>query len=270
MADQLAVRERALIESEQNYREIFNASKDAIFVHDAESGTIVEMNKTVEELFGYSREELLHQTVQKISAGESPYSFQEALQWIQKASQEGTQSFEWSSRKKNGELFWGEVVLSATRIGGEGRVLAVLREITDRKQAEEEKQKLQSQLLQSQKMESIGRLAGGVAHDFNNMLCVILGYTELISARLPIDDPLLRDLHAIEKAACHSRDVTTQLLAFSRKQLIAPRPVNLNAILSDAKETLARLIGEDIELQFYRDPASGISSLIRHSSSRSS
>jgi len=254
MADQLAVRERALIESEQNYREIFNASKDAIFVHDAESGNIVEMNKTVEELFGYSREELLHQTAQKISAGEPPYSFQEARQWIQKASQEGTQSFEWSSRKKSGELFWVEVILSATRIGGEGRVLAVLRDITDRKHAEEEKQKLQSQLLQSQKMESIGRLAGGVAHDFNNMLCVILGYTELITARLPVDDPLLRDLQAIEKAACHSRDVTAQLLAFSRKQLIAPRPVNLNTIISVAKETLAPLIGEDVELQFYPGP----------------
>ncbi len=146
------------------------------------------------------------------------------------------------------------MVLSVTRIGGEGRVLAVLRDITDRKHAEEEKQKLQSQLLQSQKMESIGRLAGGVAHDFNNMLCVILGYTELITARLPVDDPLLRDLRAIEKAACHSRDVTAQLLAFSRKQLIAPRPVNLNDIISGAKETLAPLIGEDIELQFYPGP----------------
>jgi len=254
MADQLAVRERALIESEKNYREIFNASKDAIFVHDAESGNIVEMNKTVEEMFGYSREELLHQTVQKISAGEPPYSYEEARQWIQKAFQEGHQSFEWSSRRKNGELFWVEVVLSVTRIGGEGRVLAVLRDITDRKHAEEEKQKLQSQLLQSQKMESIGRLAGGVAHDFNNMLCVILGYTELIQARLPVHDPLLQDLQAIEKAAFHSRDVTAQLLAFSRKQVIAPRPVDLNDIISRAKETLAPLIGEDIGLEFYPGP----------------
>lgn len=254
MADQLALRERALIESEKNYREIFNASKDAIFVHDAKSGDIVEMNRTVEEMFGYSREELLHQTVQKISSGEPPYSYEEARQWIQKASQEGHQSFEWASRRKNGELFWVEVVLSVTRIGGEGRVLAVLRDITDRKHAEEEKQKLQSQLLQSQKMESIGRLAGGVAHDFNNMLCVILGYVELIKARLPAHDPLLQDLQAIEKAACHSRDVTAQLLAFSRKQLIAPRPVNLNDIISHAKETLAPLIGEDIELRFYPGP----------------
>lgn len=256
MANQLAVREKALIESERNYREIFNATKDAIFLHDAESGNIVEMNKTVEEMFGYSREELLHQTIQKISSGEPPYSQEEARQWIQKAFQEGHQSFEWLSRRKNGELFWVEVVLSVTRIGGEGRVLAVLRDITDRKHAEEEKQKLQSQLLQSQKMESIGRLAGGVAHDFNNMLCVILGYTELIKARLPVYDPLLQDLQAIEKAAFHSRDVTAQLLAFSRKQLIAPRSANLNDIISDAKKTIEPLIGEDVELQFY--PGAGL------------
>ncbi len=260
MANQLAVREKALSESERNYREIFNATKDAIFVHDAKSGSIVEVNNTVEEMFGYSREELLHQTVQKISSGEPPYSFEEARQWIQRASQEGHQSFEWLSRKKSGELFWVEVVLSVTRIGGEGRVLAVVREITDRKHAEEEKHRLQSQLLQSQKMESIGRLAGGVAHDFNNMLCVILGYTELIKTRLPVHDPLLRDLLAIEKAAFHSRDVTAQLLAFSRKQLIAPRPVNLNDIIFDAKNTIIPLIGEDIELQFY--PGDGLWDII--------
>jgi two-component system cell cycle sensor histidine kinase/response regulator CckA len=256
MANQLAVREQALIESERNYREIFNATKEAIFVCDAESGDIVEMNKTVEHMFGYSREELLHQPVQKISASETPYSFREVRQWMQKASGEGHQSLEWECRRKNGERFWAEVVLSATRIGGAGRVLAVLRDITDRRHAEDEKQKLQSQLLQSQKMESIGRLAGGVAHDFNNMLCVILGYIDLIRKRGQADDSLLRDLQEIEKAALHSRDVTAQLLAFSRKQIIVPVPVDLNHIISNAEKTLGPLIGEDIELQFY--PGNGL------------
>ncbi len=250
MAGQLAERERALIESERNYREIFNASQDAIIVHDAESGKIVEMNKTVEAMFGYSREELLYHPPDAISAGEPPYSRQEVLQWIQKAFREEHQLFEWLCRKKNGELFWTEVALSATRIGGEGRVLAVIRDITERKRAEEERQELQLQLVQSQKMESIGRLAGGVAHDFNNMLSVILGYTELIKNRLPVNDALLLDLHAIEKAAGHARDVTTQLLAFSRKQVIVPVPINLNDIIADTQKTLAPLIGEDIELQF--------------------
>ncbi len=250
MASQLAAREQALVESEKNYREIFNTSQDAICVLNAVSGEITEMNKTVETMFGYSRKELLHQTVEAISAGEPPYSRQEALEWIQKSFQEGHQLFEWLCKKKNGELFWTEVVLSATHVGEKGRVLAVIRDISERKRAEEEKQNLQLQLVQSQKMESIGRLAGGVAHDFNNMLSVILGYTELIKNRLPGNDPFLPDLQAIEKAACHARDVTTQLLAFSRKQVIVPVPINLNDIIADTQKTLAPLIGEDIELLF--------------------
>jgi len=89
--------------------------------------------------------------------------------------------------------------------------------------AEEEKAALEQQLLQAQKMESIGRLAGGVAHDFNNMLSVILGYSELIKLDSPDDDPLLKKVIEIERAAGHARDITRQLLAFSRKQIIRSR-----------------------------------------------
>ena len=128
---------------------------------------------------------------------------------------------------------------------------AIVRDITERKHAEEERAKLESQLIQAQKMESVGRLAGGVAHDFNNMLSVILGYAELIKARLPDGDPFLKDVLAIEKAANHSRDITRQLLAFSRKQIIAPRVMNLNDLIASSRNTLSRLIGEDIDLRFY-------------------
>src|SRR5208337_4489999 len=107
------------------------------------------------------------------------------------------------------------------------------------------------QLLQAKKMESIGRLAGGVAHDFNNMLTVILGYTELIKALPSLDETLLRDMLEIEKAAKRSRDLTSQLLAFSRKQIIAPRKIDLNSLIFDTQQTLTRLIGEDIDLRFY-------------------
>jgi two-component system cell cycle sensor histidine kinase/response regulator CckA len=125
-----------------------------------------------------------------------------------------------------------------------------VRDITERKRAEEEKARLESQLIQAQKMESVGRLAGGVAHDFNNMLGVIVGYAELIKSQLVADDPLFKDVLEIEKAANHSRDVTRQLLAFSRKQLIEPRPLDLNDLIKNTQKTLSRLIGEDIELCF--------------------
>jgi two-component system, cell cycle sensor histidine kinase and response regulator CckA len=156
----------------------------------------------------------------------------------------------------NGEVRWYECVARPeVQINGDILWDGIILEITERKRAEEEKPRLESQLIQAQKMESVGRLAGGVAHDFNNMLSVILGYADLIKSRLSSADPLLKDILAIEKAAGHSRDVTRQLLAFSRKQIIAPQPVDLNDLLGVTEKTLARLIGEDIDLHFYPEEA---------------
>jgi PAS domain S-box-containing protein len=135
MAQKLLLREQALAESERNYRNIFNATKDAIFVYDAKSGDIIEINKSAEELFGYSREDIQKRQKNVISA-EPPYSSLDRLNWIRKACEEGPQQFEWQSRRRNGELFWTEVALSATHNEETGRVLAVVRDITDRKQAE--------------------------------------------------------------------------------------------------------------------------------------
>lgn len=128
------------------------------------------------------------------------------------------------------------------------RMIGMVRDITGQKRAEKEKQALEEQLRQAHKMESVGRLAGGVAHDFNNMLTIILGYAELMKRRVAPGDPLLHFLEEIEKAAGHSRDVTGQLLAFSRKQVIAPRAVNLNDLLNGMEKSILRLIGEEIRL----------------------
>jgi signal transduction histidine kinase len=119
-----------------------------------------------------------------------------------------------------------------------------------RKQSEHEKEQLQEQLVQSQKMESVGRLAGGVAHDYNNMLAVTFLYLELIKQRLNVNDPIMESLLEIEKASLRSRDITRQLLAFSRKQMIAPIPCDLNAIIGSIHQSLARLLGEDIDIRF--------------------
>jgi two-component system, cell cycle sensor histidine kinase and response regulator CckA len=121
-------------------------------------------------------------------------------------------------------------------------------DITGRKQAEEENQKLQNQLAQAQKMESIGRLAGGVAHDFNNMLSVIIGRAELALMKLQPSDPLYADLHEIEMVGKRSADLTQQLLAFARKQTIAPRIINLNNIIKNMFKMMQQLIGEDLDL----------------------
>ena len=129
--------ERQIDNIESNYWEIFNSTNDALFVHDAYSGAIVDANKTVEKMYGYSRDELFMMNVHDFSAGESPYSLNEAVSLIRKAVEEGPQTYEWLGKKKNGELFWTEINLTSSHIGGEGRVLAVIRDIGDRKEIEE-------------------------------------------------------------------------------------------------------------------------------------
>ncbi|MBE0603349.1 MAG: PAS domain S-box protein [Deltaproteobacteria bacterium] len=153
-------------------------------------------------------------------------------------------------RKADGRERWlrslGE--LEFDERGAPDRVVGMTMDITERKLKEKEKAALEEQLRQAHKMESVGRLAGGIAHDFNNMLTIILGYSELMRNRIPADDSLRNFLSEIEKAAGHSRDVTSQLLAFSRKQIVAPRVVNLNDLLCEIQNTILRLIGEDIRL----------------------
>ena len=126
----------------------------------------------------------------------------------------------------------------------------IITDITDRKRAEVEQEKLQAQLLQAQKMESIGRLAGGVAHDFNNMLGVILGHTEMALEQVDPAQPLHFDLQEIRKAAERSTELTRQLLAFARKQTISPRVLDLNQTVEGMLKMLRRLIGEDIHLSW--------------------
>ena len=126
---------------------------------------------------------------------------------------------------KDGSTAWAELTATFDRDDAGKAVGFVLvgRDITQRKKIEEEKDKLEKQLFHAQKMESVGRLAGGVAHDFNNMLNVILGYADLIKLKLPDGNPALGDIGEIEKAANRSKDIISQLLAFSRKQKLLPR-----------------------------------------------
>jgi len=126
--------------------------------------------------------------------------------------------------------------------------VAVLYDITERKRAEEDQAKLEGQLQQSQKMESVGRLAGGVAHDFNNMLGVILGHVELAMAAVDSAHPIFADLCEIQKAGRRSAELTNQLLAFARKQTVAPKVLDLNQTVASMLKMLQRLIGEDIDL----------------------
>ena len=136
------------------------------------------------------------------------------------------------------------------------RMAAFFIDITERKQAEEEKEKLQSQLLQAQKMESVGRLAGGVAHDFNNMLTAILGHAELAITRFSPSEPTYADLKVIIEASLRSAALTRQLLAFARKQTVAPKVLDINDTVAGMLKMMLRLIGEDIDLAWL--PGAGL------------
>jgi PAS domain S-box-containing protein len=142
----------------------------------------------------------------------------------------------------------GHMKVFYDEIGEPSRIIGVNRDITEQKRAEAELQKSQEQLMQSQKLESVGRLAGGIAHDFNNMLTAINGYSELVLKNLKEDDPNRRKVLEIKKAGERSVDLTKQLLAFSRRQILQPKLIDLNAVISDMSQLLKRLIGEDIQL----------------------
>jgi len=146
---------------------------------------------------------------------------------------------------------WFELSVARKDLPGDAdgyRFIALARDITDRTRAAEERERLGEQLAQAQKMESVGRLAGGVAHDFNNMLGVILGHTELALDKVAPDSPLAADLHQIRLAAERSADLTRQLLGFARKQTVAPRVLDPNETIGGILKMLRRIIGEDIDL----------------------
>jgi len=168
--------EEALVASERNHREIFNATSAATFVHDLATGAILDVNKAAVEMFGYSYEQLLELTMGDLSLGQPPYSQDEARQWIAKAAQEGPQVFEWLSRRKNGECFWAEANLKQTTIGGQPRVLAVTRDITERKEAEKAAQRHRGELTRAWHVNALGEMASGLAHELNQPLCAILNY----------------------------------------------------------------------------------------------
>lgn len=132
--------QKALQESERNYREIFHSTNDAFIIHDLASGAILDVNKAMCEMYGYSREEALHLFLEELSADELPDMGKESSHWIAKTMAEGPQNFEWRAKRKNGGLFWVEVTLKTANIGGQDRLLAVVHDIEARKKAEDELQ----------------------------------------------------------------------------------------------------------------------------------
>ncbi len=223
---------------------------EAIVITDP-VGSILYVNPAFERSSGYSRDEALGQNPRILKSGKHDGDFYAELWTVLRRGDVWSGHF--INKRKDGTLFEEEATISPVRntAGQVVNYVAVKRDVTNEMQ-------LAQQLFQAQKMEAVGRLAGGVAHDFNNLLAVIVGYGEIVGRRLPDGDPLREKVEQILRAADRAAGLTRQLLAFSRKQVLQPRILDLNLVVSDFAKMLPRVIGEDVELatRLAADPGS--------------
>ena len=237
--------EKILRESEEKYRLLVENSNELILV--AQDGVIRFVNNKAFDFLGYTPEEVMGTPFSDyIHPMDKKMVFDRHRKRMRGETLPGVYPFRVVHR--TGDERWLEVNTVRIEWKGNPATLNLLSDITGRRQAEAEQEKLRNQLAQAQKMESVGRLAGGVAHDFNNMLGVILGHTELALEQVRPPHPLHTDLKEIQKAAQRSADLTKQLLTFARKQIISPQVLDLNRVVKNMISMLQRLIGEDIDL----------------------
>lgn len=239
--------EIALKKSEAFQRKMVANIGDVIVIIDRD-GINRYKSPNIEKMFGWKPEDLVGASVWDNVHPEDLAASREFFESLIREP-ESVGTIETRYKCKDGTHKWieftGSNLLDDPDIRG---VLGNYHDIMERKQTEKEREKLQDQLTQAQKMESVGRLAGGVAHDYNNMLSVILGYTEMALEKVPYSDPLRTDLQEIYKAAKRSSEITQQLLAFARKQSIEPKALDINAVIEKMLNMLRRLIGEDIDV----------------------
>ncbi len=229
--------------SQARFAGIVDMAGDAIISVD-EHQRIQLFNRGAEKIFGYAAAEVLGQSLDVILPSRFVEVHRQHIQGFVGSADTARRMGERSQifgRRKDGMEFPAEASISKLQSGSEAVLTVILRDISERKQLEE-------QFRQAQKMEAVGRLAGGVAHDFNNLLTVITSYSDILLEDLASQDPRREDVEEIRKAAVSAAGLTRQLLAFSRQQVLQPRVLDVNAVLANAEKLLKRLLGEDIEL----------------------
>jgi two-component system, cell cycle sensor histidine kinase and response regulator CckA len=239
--------EEVLLASATQYRALFENSPLPKFLHDNETLRYLAVNDAAITHYGYSREEFLTMT----PADLSPVENDAATMAVASApGVEATTAGIHRHRKADGTSI--EVEITAQKFVFLGRPcgLTIAIDITERN-------RLEAQLRQAQKMEAMGNLAGGVAHDFNNLLSVILSYSTILAEPLKPGDPMRADLEEISRAGTRAAELTRQLLAFSRQQILEPRVLDLNEAMSGISKMLQRLVGEDVELNVVMGPSLG-------------
>jgi PAS domain S-box-containing protein len=246
--DLLEVRTRELRESEAKCSRAFQTSPHAIIITRVEDGGLVEVNDAFTSMTGFTREEALADPAIGLKLWVDEGDRQRVLSALGTGRAVAGQALQF--RTRSGEIIRGLLSAQVLRLGQDPCVLCSIADITGHQLAEEESARLGAQLRQAQKMEAVGRLAGGVAHDFNNMLGVILGHAQLALRRVGPEQPVHASLTEIHKAASRSAALTRQLLGFARRQTVAPRVLDLNETVTGMLQMLERLIGEDIGLHW--------------------
>jgi two-component system cell cycle sensor histidine kinase/response regulator CckA len=244
--------EQSLRLSEEKMRSIFGAAPIGIGV--VVNRVFTEVNQRFCEMTGYVRDELINHSARMIYQTDRDFELVGREKYLQIA-EGGAGTVETRLRRKDGSVI--DVLLSSTPIDPSDLLRGVTftaLDITDRKRAEKEREGLQAQLLQAQKMEAVGRLAGGVAHDLNNLLSPILGFGEILQLDIAQHDGRRRAVDEIVQAAFRAKDVVRQMLAFSRKQTIVIKVANLNEVVKGFVKLLRRSVREDIEIRILSDP----------------
>ena len=251
----------ALREGEERLRRALEAANEGIFDHNIQTGE-AHVSAGYATMMGYDPAAFRETTdawLERMHPDDREPVMAQYLRYLSGEIPE--YRVEFRQRTSSGEWRW---IQSTGRIverdasGAPLRMLGTHVDITERRRAAAESEKLQAQLIQSQKMESVGRLAGGVAHDFNNILTTITGYADLLSASLPPGSPLQKELDFIEGDALRAAALTKQLLAFSRKQVLQPQVLSVNAILDEVQIMLKPLIQDDVELRIAPEPQLGL------------
>lgn len=236
MLDKQQRAEKALRESETQLRTLIENSPDAFIVHDLK-GTITQVNEQACKNLEYSRNELLGMNVLDIEKGISP---EEARELWQQTAGGAVTSFEGEYRKKDGGSYPVDVKMSSIQLNDQTLLFGFVRDITERKELDKEKEKYQQRFMQAQKMEAIGTLAGGIAHDFNNLLMGIQGCASLISIDLQPFHPDLKHVNAIMEYTMNATNLTKQLLGVARGGKYEVKPIDLNKVLLESAEMFGR------------------------------
>ena len=233
--------EEALHKSEERFSKAFRNNPLAISISTEAEGLYLDVNDAFLDLLGFQRKDVIGRTATELQFWGEPLDRMEILRELKEEKKISKHHTRYRTAK--GEIREAEVWMESVELDGQRCLLGITRDVT-------EMQQLEAQFRQAQKMEAVGRLAGGVAHDFNNILGIIMGYSDIALGEIPADSPASRYMSEAKKAAKRGASLTQQLLAFSRKQVVFPKVLDLNEVVQNAIKMFLRLVGEDIAVEF--------------------